>query len=275
MPGLTEIVRPLRPVRLLVAVALLAGGCATRPPASDADAVAEYHANNDPLEPTNRFLYRVNNVLDDNVVKPVAQGYRYVVPAVVRRSISNALSNVSSPVIFANDVLQGHPRYAAETVTRFVVNSTVGVAGFFDVANGLGLPPHQNASFGTTLALWGVGDGPYLFLPLLGPSNIRDTGGLGGDALLDPFVWASFGGVSTLELSRAGVGGVSAREQLLDPVDQVKQNSLDPYATFRSAYRQRRAADIAAARSDGPPLPRPHDIPAQPAPSQPPPQLPP
>lgn len=257
MPVHDKTAPSLQAAALLMTVALLGSGCATRPPATDPEAVADYQANNDPLEPTNRFFYRVNDVLDGYVLRPVAQGYRYAVPGVVRHSINNALRNVASPVVFANDVLQGHPRYAAETVTRFVVNSTAGVGGLFDVADGLGLPPHRGASFGTTLGVWGVGEGPFLFLPLLGPSNVRDTGGYGGNILLDPFIWVSFGGVSTLEWSRFGVGAVDTREQLLDPVAQVKRDSLDPYATFRSAYRQSRAAEIEAARHDGKPLPPP------------------
>lgn len=257
MSGFRPATRPLQPIALMLATALLAGGCATRPPATDPDAVAEYQANNDPLEPTNRFLYRVNDVIDTNVVQPVARGYRYIVPGAVRRSIGNAIANVSSPVVFANDVLQGHPRYAAETVTRFVVNSTVGIGGFFDVADVLGLPPHRGAGFGTTLGVWGVGDGPFLFLPLLGPSNLRDTTGLAGNVVLDPFTWASFGGVNALEYSQFGVGALDTRERLLDPVDQIKKDSLDPYATFRSLYRQSRNAEIEAAHSDGKPLPPP------------------
>ena len=258
MAGPIETTRPLRAAALMVAIGILASGCATQPPATDPDAVAEYQANNDPLEPTNRFLYRVNDVIDTNVLQPVARGYRYVVPGAVRRSIGHALTNVASPVVFANDVLQGHPRYAAETVTRFVVNSTVGLGGFFDVADGLGLPPHRGAGFGTTLGVWGVGDGPFLFLPLLGPSNIRDTAGLAGNVVLDPFTWVSFGGVNTLEGSRFGVGAVDTRERLLDPVDQIKKDSLDPYATLRSLYRQSRAAEIEAEHHDGKPLPPPN-----------------
>ncbi len=257
MPDHGKTAPSLQAAVLLMAVALLGTGCAARAPATDPEALAEYQADNDPLEPTNRFFYRVNDVLDVYVLKPVAQGYRYAVPGTVRRSIGNALRNVTSPVVFANDVLQGHPRYAAETVTRFVVNSTVGVGGLFDVADDLGLPPHRGANFGTTLGVWGVGEGPFLFLPLLGPSNVRDTGGFGGNVLLDPFTWVSFGGVNALEGSRFGVGAVDARERLLDPVDQIKRDSLDPYATFRSAYRQSRAAEIEAARHDGKPLPPP------------------
>ena len=257
MPVQDKKVSPLPAAALLMIVLLTGSGCATRPPATDPEAVADYQANNDPLEPTNRFLYRVNDILDTTVLRPAAQGYRYVVPSVVRRSIGNALRNVASPVVFANDVLQGHPRYATETVTRFVVNSTAGVGGLFDVADDLGLPPHRGANFATTLGVWGVGEGPFLFLPLLGPSNVRDAGGYAGNVLLDPFTWVSFGGVSALEGSRFGVGAVDTREQLLDPVDQIKRDSLDPYATFRSAYRQSRAAEIEAAMHDGKPLPPP------------------
>ncbi|MBC7801161.1 MAG: VacJ family lipoprotein [Gemmatimonadaceae bacterium] len=254
--------RPSRAILTLAAVAVLAAGCATRPPATDPEAVAEFEQNNDPLEPTNRFLYRVNDAVDTAVLAPIARGYRYAVPGVVRRSIGNALNNVAAPVVFANDVLQGRPRRAAATVTRFVVNSTVGIGGFFDVAAELGLPRHRGGGFGTTLAVWGVGEGPFLFLPLFGPSNVRDTAGFAGNALIDPFTWVSFGGVNALRLSRGGVGALDTREQLLDPVDQVKRDSLDPYATFRSVYRQTRAAEIDAVRGgETTPLPEANVVP--------------
>lgn len=249
-----------RRIAVLGAVALLATGCATRPPATDPDALAEYRANNDPLEPANRVLYRVNDAIDTAVLKPAARAYRYVLPVGVRRSVGNAVSNVSSPVAFANDVLQGHPRRAAETLTRFVVNSTIGLGGFFDVANRLGLPPHRGANFGTTLAIWGVGEGPFLFLPVLGPSGVRDATGFASDVALDPFAWASFGGSTALNVSRGGLDAVGTRERLLDPVDELKRGSLDPYAAFRSAYRQNRASEIEAARHDGRPLPPPRPL---------------
>lgn len=255
MPGPGHLFRMVRPFAVLAALAVFAAGCATRPPATDPDAVAEFEQNNDPLEPTNRFVYRVNDAVDTAVIRPVAVAYRYVVPGVVRRSLGNALRNVAAPVVFANDVLQGRPRRAAETVTRFVVNSTVGLGGFFDVADELGLPAHRGGGFGTTLAVWGVGDGPFLFLPLFGPSNVRDAGGLAGNILLDPFTWVSFGGVNTLNGSRAGTGALDARERLIDPLDQVKRDSLDPYATLRSVYRQTRAAEIEETRQDGRSLP--------------------
>lgn len=260
MPHPTHARFPLRRTTILGASALLVCGCATRPPATDPDALAEYRANNDPLEPANRVLYRVNNAIDTAVLTPVAQAYRYVLPVEVRRSVGNAVSNVSSPVAFANDVLQGHSRRAAETLTRFVVNSTVGLGGFFDVADRLGLPPHRGADLGTTLAIWGVGEGPFLFLPVLGPSGVRDATGFAGDIALDPFAWASFGGSTALNVSRGSLDAVGMRERLLNPVDELKRGSLDPYAAFRSAYRQNRTSVIEAARRDGSLLPPPRPL---------------
>jgi phospholipid-binding lipoprotein MlaA len=132
---------------------------------------------------------------------------------------------------------------------RFLINTTVGAAGLFDVASGWGYPAHD-ADFGITLALWGWGEGPFLFLPVLGPSNPRDATGFAGDIVLDPLTWASFGGSKTLSWSRYGVGAVDARERVLDPVDQIKKTALDPYATFRSLYRQHRRSQIEETRDD-------------------------
>ena len=239
--------------RILLAgcTSLLAAACtATPPPASDPAAVADYKATNDPYEPTNRVFYRVNNAIDNAVLVPVAKGYRYITPPQVRTSVANALANVASPVLLSNDILQGKPRRAGDTTMRFLINTTVGVAGLFDVATGWGYPAHD-ADFGETLALWGVGEGPFLYLPVLGPSNPRDASGFGVDAAADPFTWVGQGTiVQILDYSRFGISAVSAREALLDPVAQIKKTALDPYATFRSLYRQHRRAQIAAVRSD-------------------------
>lgn len=237
----------LRPL-LLVAL-LLVSACAARPPADDPDALAEYRENNDPIEPANRVFYKVNDTLDTYVLAPVARGYRYAVPGAVRRPVRNVLANLSSPVVFANDVLQARPRRAGDTLMRFLINSTAGVGGLFDVATDLGYPQH-GTDFGVTLALWGVGEGPFLFLPFLGPSNPRDASGFAGNILLDPLTYATFGGVNTLNGVRAGVGLVDARERVLDPLDDVKKSALDPYATFRSLYRQNRQSTIDTTRSD-------------------------
>ena len=132
---------------------------------------------------------------------------------------------------------------------RFLINSTAGVAGLFDVASGVGYPRHST-DLGVTLALWGVGSGPYLFLPLLGPSNVRDGTGYAGDLVFDPLTWATFGGSTAVETTQFAVGAVDTRERLIDPVDDVKRTALDPYATFRSVYGQNRQSTIDQTRND-------------------------
>ena len=153
-----------------LAAFVLAGvaGCATKPPASDPEALAAYEQNDDPLEPMNRKLYAVNNTLDTYALKPIAQGYAAVVPRTVRNHIGDVLSNLHTPVVFINDILEAKSRRAGDSLVRFVVNSTLGVGGIFDVASGWGYPSHE-ADFGITLAIWGVGPGPFLYLPVLGP----------------------------------------------------------------------------------------------------------
>lgn len=241
---------PTRPVTRPLAVILLAGllavtGCATRPPADDPEAIAEFRENNDPAEPFNRRMYGVHDAIDRNVLRPVAVGYRQVVPGPVRLGVRNVLGNLRSPVILLNDMLQGNPQRAGDTLGRFVVNSTVGLGGIFDVAgNQLGVRGHTE-DFGQTLATWGVGEGPYVFVPVLGPSNPRDLAGFGVDIATNPFTWLGQGpAVDALSYSRAGATVVDTREDLIEVLDDVNRSSLDPYATLRSGYRQRRNAEI-------------------------------
>lgn len=224
---------------------LLLAGCATPPPASDPEALAEYRANNDPLEPANRSIYAFNERLDRAVARPVAVGYREHIPRPVRRGIRNVLNNLRSPVVLVNDMLQGEPRRAGDTLGRFLLNSTVGLGGIFDVAAAwFGVPRHTE-DFGQTLAVWGVGEGPYLFLPLLGPTNLRDLAGSGVDGAAGiAGLLGSGAAASGFRYVRTGMGLVDTREALIDPVDEMRRSSLDPYATYRSAYRQRRQADV-------------------------------
>ena len=242
--------RKLLPV-LMLGSALLGAGCAATPPASDPEALAEFRELNDPLEPANRFFYAVNDGIDTYFLRPIAVAYRDVVPGAVRRPIRNLLTNMAAPTAFANDVLQGHPRKAGDMMMRFVINTTVGVGGLFDVATGWGYPDHDT-DFGMTLAVWGVGEGPFLFLPIIGPSNPRDATGYAGQFGLDPFTYATFGGYKTLSGSRAGLSAIDTRERLIDPIDQVKRTALDPYATFRSLARQNRGDEVSKARQDRP-----------------------
>jgi phospholipid-binding lipoprotein MlaA len=207
-------------------------------------ALAEADGTNDPFEKENRAIFDFNNHVDKIVLVPVASAYRAVLPEPVRDSVHDFLQNLNEPIIFANDVLQARPDLAATTAARFVVNSTVGVGGLFDVASKAHLPFHDN-DLGVTFAVWGVGEGPYLMLPVLGPSNVRDAIGEGGDAYGDPgnivagdyhYMWATF--------ARAGTQGIDERSRNIETLADIERTSLDYYATIRSLYRQRRAAEI-------------------------------
>ena len=225
-------------------------GCATPPPASDPDAVADFRETNDPLEPTNRVFYTINNGIDTAILRPAAQAYRYAVPEPVRNGVHNILNNLGTPVQLGNDMLEGKPRRAGDTYMRFVINTTVGVFGIFDVAKRWGYPNHDS-DFGITMALWGVPEGPFLFLPVLGPSDPRDAAGFGVDIAADPFTWVGRGAaVKGLDWSRFALNAVDQRERALDAIDSIKKTALDPYATFRSLYRQHRESQIEAVRND-------------------------
>jgi phospholipid-binding lipoprotein MlaA len=244
------VARTVRRWTLAGLVACGIAGCATPPPADDPEAVADFEQTNDPLEPTNRVFYAINNGLDTVILRPAAQAYRYVLPGPVRTGIHNVLVNLGTPVQLTNDMLEGKPRRAGDTTMRFLINTTVGVLGIFDVAKGWGYPDHD-ADFGLTLANWGVPEGPFLFLPVLGPSGPRDAAGFGMDIAIDPFTWVGQGvGVTAANWTRFGVNAVDQRERVLDPIEQIKKTALDPYATFRSLYRQHRQAQLSKLRND-------------------------
>jgi phospholipid-binding lipoprotein MlaA len=239
----------LRPL-LAAAFVFGLGACATRPPASDVGATQDFNENNDPLEPANRVSFAVNNGLDTYLLAPVARAYRYAVPGVIRRPVHNVLSNMTTPVVFINDVVQTRPRAAGDTFMRFIINTTIGVGGVFDVAAGWGYPYHDN-DFGLTMALWGIPEGPFLFLPLLGPSNPRDAAGYGVDIAFDPFIWTPTGqGLHTVDTARTGMSIIDTRTNVLDEVDSIKKTALDPYATFRSLYRQNRQSTVDTVKSE-------------------------
>ncbi|MDE2581332.1 MAG: VacJ family lipoprotein [Rhodospirillales bacterium] len=244
--------RPGRRVSI-AAACLLAGvlaGCATPPPPSHPEARAEFYQTNDPLEPTNRVLYKVNNGLDEAVLRPAAVAYKDAVPSPVRTGVHNVLGNLTTPVTLANNMLEGKSRRAGNTFMRFVINTTLGGLGLVDVASKLGYPPNS-ADFGETMAIWGVPEGPYLFLPLLGPSDPRDALGTGVDMTGDPFGWVGQGtAVTVLRWSRFGLTALDERSRVLGEISGIKRTALDPYATFRSLYRQHRKAQIEKIRAD-------------------------
>ena len=244
---------PSRNAALAAGVLLAASlaGCATPPPANDPEAVADFRQTNDPLEPTNRVFYKINDGLDTAILKPAAKAYRYVLPEPVRTGIHNVLDNLGGPVRLVNDTLQGKPKRAGDTTMRFLINSTAGVGGIFDVAKAAGYPNHDT-DFALTLANWNVPEGPFLFLPVLGPSSPRDAAGFGTDIAIDPFTWIGRGitAVTIAGWTRTGLGALDERTDLLDAIDQIKKTALDPYATFRSLYRQNRAGKLAKLRAD-------------------------
>ncbi|MBY0337608.1 MAG: VacJ family lipoprotein [Acetobacteraceae bacterium] len=235
----------LRYLLLPLLLAATLSACATRPPATDREALAEFEATNDPLEPFNRSMYAVNRAVDTVVLVPVATAYRTLVPPPVRTGVRNALGNLRAPTILLNDVLQGNLARAQVTAGRFLINSTLGLGGLVDVAEWqFGLRGHAE-DFGQTLAVWGVSEGPYLFLPVFGPSNPRDLVGTAVDAVASPWFWFGQGAVvEGLRWGRLGLTIVDTRESVLDSLDALERMSLDPYAALRSAYRQRRNAEI-------------------------------
>lgn len=216
-------------------LSLVAAGCSTGGP--------ESVAQNDPFEPTNRAVFDVNTKLDNNFAKPVAKFYNHAVPGFARTGLHNFLVNLDKPVTFGNDLLQGEGTRAGETLERFTVNSTLGVAGLIDTATYLGIPDHSE-DFGQTLGVWGAEEGPFLMLLMMGPSNTRDLTGSGVDILLDPLTYIKFHGSDTWSAVRMGTGVLDLRARSVDTTEQMERTSIDFYATMRSLYRQYRNAEI-------------------------------
>ncbi len=197
----------------------------------------------DPIEPINRAIFSFNNVADRVVLEPVAKGYKKL-PSPVQSGISNFLSNLRAPLVVVNQLLQGQGENAFQTSGRFVVNSTVGLFGLFDVADKIGLEEKEE-DFGQTLATWGVGDGFYLVLPLFGPSNLRDTTGMVMTMLTDPInAYAVSEGEAWLVPMRTAANAVDQRSKIIDEVNALRDNSVDYYAAVRSSYYQNRKAAI-------------------------------
>ena len=230
-----------RPPIVARAIALaLAAGLALAAPARAQD------LDDDPLEPFNRAMFGVNQTLDGMFIKPAAILYRLLVPRPVRQGLGNALLNLASPITLANDLLQGDLDRAGVTLGRFVVNSTVGLLGFVDVGSRIGLPYHYE-DFGQTMAVHGVGSGPYLMLPLIGPTNPRDFTGSLLDMFFTPVTYVA---PIDARLGLRAAEAVDLREDTLDEVEELRRTSLDFYVAVRTSYQQFRAAEI---RNGAPP----------------------
>jgi phospholipid-binding lipoprotein MlaA len=230
------------PVISALALSLALGACSTPS--------AESLAQNDPWEKTNRDIFDFDVRVDHAVARPIAKGYRDVVPEPVRDGIHNALTNLNSPVVLANDVLQGDGDKAVNTAGRIVINSTVGLGGLIDVASKIGIPGHEN-DFGITLGKNGIAEGSYLVLPFAGPMPPRDLLGRAVDQAFDPLTYVRFHGKDTWMVVRFGIGILDARTSQLDAVETIERSSIDFYATSRNLYRQSRNAKINEGRVGG------------------------
>ena len=218
----------MRALLLLVAASCVTG-CAAPP-----DRV-EY----DPWEPVNRGMYRVNDVLDRATMRPIAKAYNAVVPEPVRRGVTNFSQNLMTPSSALNNFLQGKPRDCVGELLRFVVNTTAGIGGLFDVASRSGIEP-KTEDFGQTAAVWGVPNGPYVMLPFRGPNTLRDAVLMPLDFLVDPLYHVDDSSVrDPLYVLRI----ISLRARLLS-LDELLEDSADPYVTLRESYLQNREFEI-------------------------------
>ncbi|MBA4046921.1 MAG: ABC transporter [Sphingomonas sp.] len=203
----------------------------------------------DPLEGFNRAMYRLHTGLDRAIFRPVAFGYKAVVPKPVRSGIRNIFNNLLEPIVFLNDLLQLRPKRAVKTFARFLINSTAGIGGLLDLAKDDGLPRRANG-FGNTLARYGVGPGPYIFLPFFGPSTLRDLAAGQADGFVLPLSIGNPFDRLEFQLPRGGVTGLDLRIESDAQLKALLDGAADPYATLRSVYLQNRAAEVADARGD-------------------------
>lgn len=204
----------------------------------------------DPLEKYNRKIFTFNDVIDKHFIEHIAKFYRQVAPKPIVRSVRNFLANLYSPVSAVNAIFQGNINNGLATFSSFLINSTVGVGGIFDIAGDKNII-YNREDFGQTLGHYGVGSGAYLMLPILGPSSVRDAGGLVFDKSINPI------GLNILEIGNGSdflsndyifsltlASGIDTRENLIDIIDDIRKDSFDPYATIRSAYMQKRNNDL-------------------------------
>lgn len=196
----------------------------------------------DPFERVNRAVFSFNETADQYVIKPIAEGYQFILPEFVRTGVTNFFSNINDVLIAANNLLQGKPGNAASDIGRFFVNSTIGVLGLFDVATDMGLDKNRE-DFGQTLGVWGIGDGPYVVLPFFGPSNVRDTVGFVVDVETD-FMINTNKLNSDEKIAINGLRIINRRADLLDAGQLLEDAAFDKYSFLRDGYLQRRRSQI-------------------------------
>lgn len=226
---------------LALAAGLFVSGCASTNGTSTAD--------NDPYEQTNRDIFAFNMEMDKAVALPVAKFYVRTVPEPARDGVHNFITNLNEPVVFANDVLQGDGHWAIQSLGRFTINSTIGIGGLVDAAAKMGIPNHDN-DFGITLGRWGVGEGPFLMLPLIGPAPPRDLTGKIVDIFLDPLTYVSFRSKIYYDMGLGLLSVIDLRAQNIDTLASIERTSVDYYATTRNLYLQYRKAAVNRGKPD-------------------------
>lgn len=221
--------------------ALLIGGVPIAWAAS-ADTVAT-PTPGDPWERTNRTAYAFEDALDRHAIRPLAKLYRWLTPGPIGRGLHNVIVNLSEPAAFINDVLQFRLKRAGVPAARFIANSTIGLLGLFDVASHTGLVHHNN-EFGVTLGRYGLTPGPYLYVPLIGPTTVRDVIGSSVDFLIDPIHSLRYDNRTQISNTRIVVNGLDTRVRTEDQLDALLSGAVDPYATLRSVYLQNKQGEI-------------------------------
>jgi phospholipid-binding lipoprotein MlaA len=213
------------------------------PPAHPAATSSDAFAVEDPFEKMNRRFYAIHQGIDHALLRPLALGYSHATSGGLRKGLHNVVTLLGEPVVFGNDVLQLRPKRAAITLGRMVIDATIGLLGVFDPATRMGLPHHDNG-FGTTLGRWGVKPGPYLFIPLVGPTNFRDVIGTAVDFYSDPIGRIHYHDRGDVLVGTTVVGGLDERANAESDLEQIESMGTDSYATLRSLYTQKREADI-------------------------------
>jgi phospholipid-binding lipoprotein MlaA len=212
------------------------------------DESADIEEDYDPLETVNRFMFAINGAIDFMLLRPAAEIYHFLLPQLVQDSVRNITRNLKAPVIFANDLFQGKDEKAATMAGRFLVNTTLGLGGLFDVADAWWDMGYHAEDFGQTMGFYGAGPGPYLVLPLFGPSSVRDGIGRGVDSLMSPWTYilaaADVGPRTEILLGSQAGGGIDLRARNLKNLDELQRDSVDFYARIRSLYLQLRRSQI-------------------------------
>jgi phospholipid-binding lipoprotein MlaA len=216
----------------------------------------------------NRVFFKIEDVLDRLVLRPAAIGYKRIIPRPIRQGLANVVSNLGEPAVMANDVLQGHGKKASHTFVRFAGNTTFGLFGLIDVATPSGLPHHNN-DLGLTLARYGVKSGPYLFLPLIGPTTARDLTGSLGSLAFNPLIYTRYPGDAEVGVITGLTAGLNARANADGQLKALNATATDPYASLRSFYLQSRQSEVMGGVLDIKALPDFDDSAATPSPPPP------